>query len=136
MTDNILIRTTALPAAAASNDPAGLDLEVSPRVGPTNKDAFKFRLRRPATPNLANGTTITTVLQHSDTLVGGYVAVPGVAPWVTTGAGGVGAAAIDEFRLVPKATKRFVRAVDTVLTGGGSNVAVSTTFSGELDSVS
>jgi hypothetical protein len=127
MRDQTLTRITALPAAAASSAPAGLDMSVSPRIGPPDGNAL-FRITCPATPALVDAKTIIwTVEDSADNST--FAAIAGVATHTTTGAGGAGAAAFDITRTIPKTTRRYVRSTAAVLTAGGTNTAVSYTFS-------
>lgn len=133
MRDQTLTRITALPAAAATSAPAGLDLSVSPRTGPLDGHA-QFRITCPATPSLVDAKTIIfTVEDSADNVT--FTAIPTVATHTITGAGGVGAAAFDTLRHIPKTTRRYVRCTAAVLTAGGSNIAVSYTFSVDFHTV-
>lgn len=133
MRDQTLTKITALPAAAAATAPAGVDLSVSPRTGPLDGHA-QFRITCPATPALVDAKTITFTVQDSaDNST--FTAIPGVATHVTTGASSAGAAAFDVLRHIPKVTRRYVRCIAAVESAGGSNVAVSYTFSVDLHTV-
>lgn len=133
MRDQTLTRVTALPAAAAATAPTGVDLSVSQRTGPLDGHA-QFRITVPATPSLVDAKTITFTIQDSADNVT-FTAIPGVATLVTTGASGAGAAAQDVLRHIPKTTRRYVRCIAAVETGGGSNIAVSYTFSVDYHTV-
>lgn len=131
MRDQNLTKVTALPAAAATSNPTGLDTNCSPVVGDVANNAF-FRIACPATPALVDAKTVIFTIEHSDAQGSGFAAVPGVATHTITGGSGAGAAALDVYRHVPRETKRFVRCTAAVLTAGGDNTAVSYTFSVDL----
>lgn len=127
MQDQNLTKVTALPAAAATSNPTGLDIKAAPVTGPLDGQAM-FNIVCPATPSLVDAKTIIfTVEDSADNVT--FTAIPGVATHTTTGASGAGAAAFDVFRHIPKTTRRYVRCTAAVLTAGGSNIAVSYTFS-------
>lgn len=133
MRDQTLTKITALPAAAGTTAPAGVDLSVSPRTGPLDGNA-QFRITVPATPALVDAKSITFTIQDSADN-SSFTAIPGVATHVTTGASSAGAAATDVLRHIPKTTRRYVRCIAAVESGGGSNIAVSYTFSVDLSTV-
>lgn len=120
--DAQLVRTKALPAAAAANFSDSIDLQV-PNVG-ANLDNMEFVVSIPATPSLANTKTVTLTLKDSadDTT---FAAIPGVNTLVVTGAGGVGAAAASVSVKLPPAARRYIRLDAAVEADGGSNIAVS-----------
>lgn len=133
MRDQINTRVTALPAAAAATAPAGLDTQVAGVVGPVC-DNTRFRITCPATPNLADTKNIVFKIQDSADNVT-FADIPNVATHTVTGAGGVGAAGFDVLRHIPKTTRRYVRCIATVDSAGGTNTAVSYTFSVDLHTV-
>jgi len=134
MRDQTLTKITALPAAAGTTNPTGVDLSVSPRTGPLDGHAM-LRVTCPATPALTDATTITYSFEHSDSPSTGFALIPGVSTHVVTGAGGGGGAAVDELRHMPSVTKRYVRCRAVVQTGGGNNTGVSYTFSVDYHTV-
>jgi len=117
-----LIETKALPAAAANNSTDAIDLQQT--VVGVNLDAVDVQLSVPATPSLANATTITFTFQDSANGTD-FDAIAGLATLVTTGAGGVGAAAVKRIVKLPPSTRQFLRVNAAVLTGAGDNTAVS-----------
>lgn len=133
MRDQTLTKVTALPAAAATSAPAGVDLSVYPVTGPLDGHA-SFRIACPATPALVDAKTIIWTVQDSADNVT-FTAIPGVATITTTGAASAGAAAFDTKLAIPKTTRRYVRAIAAVLTAGGDNTGVSYTFSVDYHTV-
>ena len=134
MRDQNLTKVTPLPAAASTSSPTGLDTNASPVCGDLGNHAF-FHITCPATPALADAKTIIFTIEHSDSASSGFSAVPGISPHTITGSGGAGAAAVDEFRPIPRSTRRFVRCTAAVLTAGGDSTALSYTFSVDLNPI-
>lgn len=124
--DTNLKVTKALPAAAATNYSDAIDLiDSAPGI---KMRAAEIEVALPATPSLVDDKTITLTLQDSaDNST--FAAIATLAPIVATGAGGAGAAAITRKFKLPEDVRRYIRLAQTVLTGGGSNVAISTTTS-------
>jgi hypothetical protein len=123
--DRELIKSKALPAAAATSYTDGIDLGQE-TLGPDG-DRMEAEIAIPATPNLAATKTITARLQDSaDNETFEDIAALG-ALTVTGGAAG-GAASSQAFRL-PRTTRRYIRASFTVAADGGTNTAVSGTLS-------
>lgn len=115
--------TTALPAAGANVTGTPLDLE-QPNGGALDNVAFEVNI--PATPNLAEGKTLTvTILDGaaSDSLA---TVDPPIVATITGGATG-GEAAQILFRLPPTA-RRYVAARYAVEADGGNSTAVDATF--------
>lgn len=131
MQDQNLTKVTAFPAAGATSNPTGLDTKTGPVTGPVDGQA-QFNIAAPATPSLADTKTIIYTIEHSDSPSSGFAAIPGVANHISTGASGAGAAAVNEFRHIPKNTKRYIRCTAAVLSAGGDSTALSYTFSVHL----
>ena len=124
--DANVIVTKALPAAAAANETDSINLQVN--AAGVNQDRIDWRISIPATPSLANTKTITLTLKDSAD-DSSFDAVPGIAPIVLTGAGGVGAAALSRIVKLPPSTRRYLRLDAAVEADGGNNTAVSYTLS-------
>lgn len=123
--DLTLQKTTALPAAGTASG-GTLDLEQAFPDGLT--DTFRVLLEVPATTALVDTKTITFTLKDSpDNST--FAAISGLGTKVTTGAGGVGAAATSQEWRVPTSVQRYLRVEATVESGGGNNTAVSYTVS-------
>ncbi|MBB5038259.1 hypothetical protein [Prosthecobacter dejongeii] len=120
--DLLLIKTKALPAAAATAYTAAIDLRGdSPGVSLQNVE-FEFGV--PAVPALADTKTIITKLQDSADGVN-FADIAALNSITQTGAGGVGAAALSRSVVLPATVRRYLRAAATVLAVGGDNTAVS-----------
>jgi hypothetical protein len=117
--------TKALPAAAATNYSDSIDLG-STTPGPL-VDQLDLLLNLPATPSLVDAKTVTLAFQDSADN-SSFAAIPELATVVATGAGGVGAAAIERRVKLPPSVRRYVRISQAVLTAGGDNTAISTTL--------
>jgi hypothetical protein len=115
----------ALPAAAATNYSDAIDLG-SAKPGNV-RDEVDLVINLPATPSLVDAKTVTLTLQDSDDNVT-FAAVPEIATIVATGAGGVGADAIERRVSLPSSIRRYIRLKQDVLTAGGNNTAISTTM--------
>jgi hypothetical protein len=117
----------ALPAAGASNSTAAIDTtETNPEWLDSQELEARFEL--PATPSLVDAKTVTLTLEHSSDN-SSWSTNTDVTAQVTTGTGGTGGPAIDYSFRLPKGCKRYIRMGQAVLTAGGSNVAISGTFS-------
>lgn len=118
--------TTALPAAAASNTSAAIDLrQISADV---INEQFDVKITVPALPALVDAKTVTLKLQDSaDGLT--FADIPELASLVLTGAtgGGVASETTRTVRL-PNTTRRYIALNQAVLTAGGDNTGVSTTL--------
>lgn len=124
--DADLTVTKALPAAAATNYTDSIDLGQD-KV--QSLEAIEFELVIPATPALVDTKLITFAVQDSaddSTFAAVDPAISTTVVGVATSQGGT--AKTVRFRL-PSTARRYVRISQTVETGGGSNIAVSTTFS-------
>jgi hypothetical protein len=121
-----LIKTSALPAAAANNSTAAIDLQQA--AAGVNLDKVDVEVAVPAVPALANTKTLTLTIQDSANGTD-FDAIPGLATLVLTGAGGVGAAAATRTVKLPTSARRYIRANAAVEADGGSNIAVSYSIS-------
>ena len=125
--DATFIQTKALPAAgaAAATDP--IDTGARTARGDFLADV-EFRLTVPATPSLVDTKTITYSVETDNDVAFGSAKVINPGLVVSTGAGGAGAAAVDERFRLPTDVERYVRVKATVEAGGGDNTGVSMTF--------
>ena len=124
--DAALIKSKALPAAAAANATDALDLGA---VEPGQMvNAFDVLVELPATPSLVDAKTVTLQVKDSDDGVT-FAAIDTLAPVVVTGAGGVGAAAISKTFKLPPTVRRYLRLDQAVLAAGGDNTAISGSLS-------
>lgn len=123
--DANLVKTKALPAAAAANYSDSIDLGQT-TLGPA-ADHIEVEISIPATASLVDDKTITLTLKDSadDST---FTAIPSIATLVQTGAGGAGASATSRRFKLPPSCRRYIRLDAAVLTGGGDNTAVSTTL--------
>lgn len=124
MRDTLLTVTKALPAAAATATSDTLDL--GPNGGNHAGDNAQLEISCPATPALVDAKTIIfTVRDSADDST--YADVVGYGNMIMTGAGGVGSAAFATLLKLHNHVRRYVQITAAVLTGGGSNIAVSFT---------
>jgi len=119
--DANLIVTRTLPAAGASNSSAAIDLATTtggriPRV--------ELGLEVPATPSLVDAKTITYTIEDSANN-SSFAAVADIPAIVTTGAGGVGAAAVSRRFKLPIGVRQYLRLTVAVLAAGGDNTGVT-----------
>lgn len=120
--DAALIVTKALPAAAANNDSASIDLQ---KVDATF-ERIELEISVPALPALVEAKTVTITIQDSaDNTT--FAAIAELATLVITGGTGNGAAAASRVVRLPSTTRRYVRFNSAVLTAGGDNTAKSVT---------
>lgn len=123
--DAILVVTRTLPAADANNDSTSIDLgDVTPVLHGQNHE---LSLEMPATPNLANATTVIVKVEDSADN-SSFNPVAGVATLIVTGAGGVGAAALTRVVRLPSNVRRHIRVNVATLVGAGDNTAITFTF--------
>ena len=126
ITDGLLTKTQALPAANANNSTAAIDLEQK-TLFPVNEEV-DLQISVPATPDLANTTTITFTIQDSAD-GSSFAAVAGLGTLVVTGAtANPGGLATSRAVKLPGYTRRYVRVNAAVANGGGDNTAVSYTM--------
>lgn len=123
--DENMQRVTALPAQNASNESASVDLGAD-RVGPVG-DALEAHLELPATPDLADGETITLSIEDSADDAS-FAALETLGTLVVTGAGGAGAAAKKLRFYLPPDCRRYVRAAAAASTTAGDNTGVDYTL--------
>lgn len=122
--DTNLVKTKALPAAAATNYSDALDLlDSAPGIKMRNA---QIEVALPATPSLVDAKTVTLTLQDSADN-SSFTDIPTLAPIVVTGASSAGAAAVTRLFKLPEDIRRYVRLKQAVLTAGGDNTAISTT---------
>jgi hypothetical protein len=119
-----LTASVALPAAAANVNTAGIDL--GQVLGGEIQDVA-VSISVPATPALVEAKTITCTLMDSADGSTFAAVDPAITTVITGATGGAGPAKEILFRL-PITTRRYIAANFAVLTGGGSNVAVSGTI--------
>ena len=122
--DSRLVVTKALPAAAATNYSDVLDTNT---LTPGRIPHVELGLTVPATVSLVDAKTLTFVIQDSADGVT-FAAVADLPPVVITGAGGVGADAVDRRFKLPITLRQYVRLSQTVLAAGGDNTALSSTL--------
>lgn len=121
ITDALLAKSQALPAANANNSTASIDLE-QVNAFPVN-EKVDLEISVPATAALVETKDITfTVEDSADN--SSFAAVPALATFVVTGGASGGAASARVVKL-PGSTRRYVRVNAAVETGGGNNTAVS-----------
>lgn len=126
LSDELMKRTVALPAAAASALTAVVDLGAD-RAGPLGH-TLEVHLSLPALPNLADGKSVTVNLQDCDTEGGAYATIPTTGTMSVAGAGGAGAAAKTWRLYLPPHTRRYLKAQVSVEALGGDNTAKSLTL--------
>ena len=124
--DATLVKSSVLPAAAANNSTASIDLQQA-TVG-VNLDEIDVEIAVAATPDLVNDKTLTLTIQDSADN-SSFDTVTGLTTLVLTGAGGAGAAAGVRRVKLPTGARRYLRANAAVESGGGSNIAVSYSIS-------
>lgn len=117
--------TKALPAAAASNASDSIDLGHA--YPGRSVEKLELVINLPATPSLADTKTATLTIEDSADN-SSFAAVTGLSTVVATGAGGVGAAAIERRVKLPSGVRRYIRLAQAVQSAGGDNTGVSTTM--------
>lgn len=123
--DYLLTKTKALPAQNTNNSSDSIDLE-QVTLDSVN-EVLDALLTVPATPSLANSQTITYTFQDSADN-SSFAAIPELATAVSTGGGGVGAAAVSRRVKLPPTTRRYLRVNAAVSATGGDNTAISYTL--------
>lgn len=124
--DYLLISTKALPAAGATANGDSIDLGAS-----SSPEAVQFNLSVAAVPALVDAKTIIYTFEDSADN-SSFAAIAELSTVTSTGAGGVGAAAVDRNVYLPPSVRRYVRVSATVLAAGGSNIAVSFILTAKL----
>jgi hypothetical protein len=115
---------TALPAAGASALSTSLDTYGD---NPGRIPDVEIFLSVPATPSLVDAKTIIYTLQDSADN-SSFATVADAPSYTSTGAGGVGAAALAKQFKVPIGTRRYLKMNAAVLAAGGDNTAISFTW--------
>jgi hypothetical protein len=117
--------TKALPAAAANNTSASIDLGVtSPGLVVS---VFDVKVSVPALPALVEAKTVTIKFQDSANGTD-FTDIAELASFVITGGTGNGAAATSRTVKLPPTVRRYIAINQAVLTAGGDNTGVSTTL--------
>ena len=121
--DAELIRTVALPAAAATatTDPFNLIQK------PPHECHFEVELSLPALPSLADTKKATVTLEDSEDGIT-FATIAALASMEVTGAGGAGAAAVIRKVRLPSDVRQYIRAKVAVEAAGGNNTAKSLTM--------
>lgn len=119
--DAALQKVTALPAAGASNSSAAIQL------GDGLPDDFVIQVSIPATPNLANGQTLTFAVQDSADGAT-FSTITGLSSVVVTGTAGGGPATVRSMYL-PPTVRQYIALNQTASSSAGNNTAVSSTLS-------
>jgi hypothetical protein len=122
--DANLIVSIALPAAAASASTPAIDL-VSNTAGRVPR--LELLLSVPAVPALVDAKTIIHTIEDSADN-SSFAAVADLPTVTSTGAGGLGAAAVARQFKLPIGVRRYLRVTSAVLTAGGDNTAVKTSL--------
>lgn len=123
--DALLTTVHVLPAAGANVNGGSIDLGQT-TANPIN-EKIEVELSVPATPSLVDAKTIIYSFQDSADNVT-FVAIPELATLTSTGAGGVGAAAVLRNVKLPSSTRRYINVNAAVLAAGGDNTAISFTL--------
>lgn len=126
LADELMKRTKALPAAAASNFTDVLNLG-SPNPCAGVHVPIEVTLEIPALPALVDAKNATFEVFDCDTEGGTYAVVEGTGNTKRLGAGGAGAAAKWFRFFLPPNIRQFVKYKCTVDSGGGDNTGVTYT---------
>lgn len=125
--DELLKVVTALPAAAANNNSAAIDLEQASAF-PVN-EGFDVELDIPATPALVEDKTVIYTFEDSADGTT-FAAIPELSTVTITGAAAeAGGPAATRVVRLPSSTRRYIRNNAAVLADGGNNTGVSRTMS-------
>lgn len=120
--DALLVKSKALPAAAAANYTDSIDLGQT--IGGT-LEFVNVVVQVEATTTLIDAKTITLTLKDSADN-SSFTAISGVAAPVITGTAATNGSDAYELRLrLPTATRRYIRLDAAVATAGGDNTAKS-----------
>lgn len=122
--DATFVATRTIPAANASNQSASFDLGT---IG-SAIEAVQLFLSVPALPALADTKSLTVTVQDSADN-SSFATLATLATHVSTGAGGVGAAAKETRWSLPTITRRYIRLNFAVDASGGDNTGVTATVS-------
>lgn len=123
-TDKSLIRTFALPAAAATANSTAIDLE-SEAPGVV-LETIELEVSIPALPALADDKTLTVTIQDSADGTT-FAAIESLADIVLEGSGGEGNSGKTRRYKLPGNTRRYIRVSAAVEAAGGNNTGVSVT---------
>jgi len=123
--DALLIKTKALPAAAAANytDAINLGQTLGGKL-----EGIEVVLECPALPALVEAKTVIFTVKDSANGTD-FTAIPELATKTITGGAGNGAAASEVRLRLPPSARQYIRADAAVLTAGGDNTGVSYTLS-------
>lgn len=124
--DTNLLKTKALPAAAATNYSDSIDL--ADKAPALQHEAKQIEVAIPALPSLADTKTYKATIQDSadDSI---FTDVDALGIITLTGAGGAGASAKTQLFPLPKDLRRYIRVKSVVEANGGDNTAKSVTLS-------
>ena len=128
VSDNDLVESKALPAAAATAYTTGMDLGAQ-----SGKQDFvprmEFEVSVPATPDLVEAKTIIIDIQtDADVAFGSPKTVIDNIFTITGAALAAGGVAMSQRFRLPTDCERYLRAAATVLTAGGDNTGVDFTL--------
>lgn len=116
------IKSTALPASAATVHGASLDLgDAVSGIPYVTTETVNFQIVAPAlssAPKIADSGTVTYTIEDSADN-SSFTAISSLATLVQTGAGGVGAAGTTLTVKLPPSTRRYVRVSATTATSPG-----------------
>ena len=121
--DAELIRTVALPAAAATATTEPFNLIQKP----PHECHFEVELTLPALPLLADTKKATVTLEDSADGIT-FAAIAALASLEVIGAGGAGAVTITRKVRLPSDVRQYIRAKVAVEAAGGNNTAKSLTM--------
>lgn len=111
--------TQALPNQNTNNNSGSMDL----KTDAFKPEDFEVEIEIPATPSLANGQTLTFLVQDSADN-GTFASISGAAQFVITGGASGGAAQKFHFRL-PSNVRQYVRVNTAASATAGDSTAVS-----------
>ena len=121
--DAELIRTVALPAAAATATTEPFNLTQKP----PHECHFEVELTLPALPSLADTKKATVTLEDSEDGIT-FAAIAALASLEVIGAGGAGASTVTRKVRLPSDVRQYIRAKVAVEAAGGNNTAKSFTM--------
>lgn len=127
MKDVLLYKTKALPAAAATATSDTIDL--GPQGGAHRGREMQILIEVPATPSLVDTKLITLGITDSAD-DNSFTAVPGYGGMTIAGVATSQGGPATTFKLkIHDHVRRYLRFTAAVESGGGSNIAVSVTYS-------
>ena len=121
--DAELIRTVALPAAAATATTEPFNLIQKP----PHECHFEVELSLPALPSLADTKKATVTLEDSEDGIT-FAAIAALASLEVTGGGGAGASTVTRKVRLPSDVRQYIRAKVALEAAGGNNTAKSLTM--------